>query len=431
MRYEKDVPVLGDFDVVVCGAGVAGFCAAVQAARAGAKTALVERYGMPGGVLTVGGNNEIGLFYRGSRPIIAGIGWELVKRLEADGWAAIPPFSEEYDHSQQNVVVNGPMAAAAMDAMCQEAGVTLLYHHTLCDALTRDARVTEILVAAKGGLQAIRGGRFIDATGDGDLAALAGAAFQLGEGEPPVLQPGTLRFYWKDFHLEDIDRRQVEESFRQGLESGEIRRADYWSLEGSPYTIFHADGNNINHISLNGADSLSRSQAEVEGRRSVARLAAWARKRVKGAQRIQPVACGGEVAVRESRRIMGDHVITAAEYVGAAAYPDGVCYSYYPVDLHADGEQTLHNIAVTKDRVPQIPLSAMLVKGMDNLLAAGRCASGDRLAQSAFRVKASCMAMGQAAGAAAALAAGRELREVPVEEIRSLLRAQGAIVPEI
>mgnify|MGYP002570623189 CR=1 FL=1 len=75
MRYEKDVPVLGDFDVVVCGAGVAGFCAAVQAARAGAKTALVERYGMPGGVLTVGGNNEIGLFYRGSRPIIAGIGW--------------------------------------------------------------------------------------------------------------------------------------------------------------------------------------------------------------------------------------------------------------------------------------------------------------------------------------------------------------------
>ena len=155
MRYEKDVPVLGDFDVVVCGAGVAGFCAAVQAARAGAKTALVERYGMPGGVLTVGGNNEIGLFYRGSRPIIAGIGWELVKRLEADGWAAIPPFSEEYDHSQQNVVVNGPMAAAAMDAMCQEAGVTLLYHHTLCDALTRDARVTEILVAAKGGLQAL------------------------------------------------------------------------------------------------------------------------------------------------------------------------------------------------------------------------------------------------------------------------------------
>ena len=101
------------------------------------------------------------------------------------------------------------------------------------------------------------------------------------------------------------------------------------------------------------------------------------------------------------------------------------------MDLHADGEQTLHNIAVTKDRVPQIPLSAMLVKGMDNLLAAGRCASGDRLAQSAFRVKASCMAMGQAAGAAAALAAGRELREVPVEEIRSLLRAQGAIVPEI
>lgn len=156
---------------------------------------------MPGGVLTVGGNNEIGLFYRGSRPIIAGIGWELVKRLEADGWAAIPPFSEEYDHSQQNVVVNGPMAAAAMDAMCQEAGVTLLYHHTLCDALTRDARVTEILVARQGwpaghtgrplyrrhrGRRPVRsGGGGVPAGGRGAAGSPAGNPAVLLEGFPP------------------------------------------------------------------------------------------------------------------------------------------------------------------------------------------------------------------------------------------------------
>ena len=431
IQYKKDIAVLDYFDVVVCGAGMAGFCAAVQAARAGAKTALVEQYGTPGGVLTVGGNNEIGLFYRGSRQIIAGIGWELVKRLEAEGWASIPNFDEQYDHSQQNVVVNGPLAAAGMDTMCQEAGVSLLYHHTVCDAMTENNRVTGVLVATKSGLRAVQGSCFIDATGDGELAALAGAAFQLGEGEPPVLQPGTLRFYWSDFRLENIDKQQVEECFRQGLETGEIHRADYWALEGSPYSIFYANGNNINHISLNGADSLSCTQAEVEGRRSVARLAAWARKRVKGAENIQPVACGGEVAVRESRRIVGEHTITVEEYLRAASYPDGVCYSYYPVDLHVDGEQTLCNVAVNRGAVPQIPLGALVVKGFDNLLVAGRCASGDRLAQSAFRVKASCMAMGQAAGAAAALSIEKKLKikEIPVEAVRSLLRAHGAIVP--
>ena len=92
MFYSRELPVSGGYDVVVCGAGVAGFTAAVQAARLGAKTALVEKYGMPGGVMTVGGNNEIGLFYRGSRQIISGIGWELVTRLAEKGWAKIPEF---------------------------------------------------------------------------------------------------------------------------------------------------------------------------------------------------------------------------------------------------------------------------------------------------------------------------------------------------
>ena len=108
MQYQKEIAQTEEYDVVVCGAGVAGFAAAVQSARLGARTALLERYGMPGGVLTVGGNNEIGLFYRGSRQIISGIGWELVQRLKVKGWADIPEFDEKYDHSQQNVIVNGP-----------------------------------------------------------------------------------------------------------------------------------------------------------------------------------------------------------------------------------------------------------------------------------------------------------------------------------
>ena len=431
MFYSRELPVSGEYDVVVCGAGVAGFTAAVQAARLGAKTALVEKYGMPGGVMTVGGNNEIGLFYRGSRQIISGIGWELVTRLAKKGWAKIPEFDEKYDHSQQNVIINAPMAAAEMDEMCLEAGVELLYHHTLCDVMTDSGRVTAVVVAAKEGMKTITGRFFIDATGDADLTFFSGFGTMLGDDSGKTLQPGTLRFYWSGCDMGKINREQVEESFAKGLESGEIVRSDYWSLGGSPYTVFAANGNNINHLDINGADSISRSAAETEGRRSVARLAQWARKRVEGAENASPEICAPEVAVRESRRVIGDHIITADEYISGKEYDDGLCFSYYPIDLHTSGESTLYNIAVKENSVPQIPYSALLVKNAENLLAVGKCASGDRLAHSAFRVKASCMAMGQAAGCAAALAAAENtgLRDISAEKIRSELKKQGAIVP--
>lgn len=435
MLYQKELPILGQYDVVVGGGGVAGFCAAMQAARAGARTALVEQYGMLGGIMTGGGNPEIGLFYRGNRPVIAGIGWELVQRLAKAGWASIPEFSAEYAHSQQNVRVNGPMAAAYMDAMCEEAGVHLLLHHTLSDALTEDGRVRGVVLTTKSGLQILKGTIFIDATGDGDLAALSGADFQLGEDTIPPessLQPGTLRFYWDGYTYTEDQREIIIQAFRSGLEKGELLPADCWNGSDTAYTIFADNGNNVHHIALNGADSQSRCAAEREARRSLERIAAWARGYIPGAEQIRPVACGTEVAARESRRIVGDHIITVEEYVGAESYPDGVYYSYYPVDLHGMGEQALRNIAVRPDAVPQIPLSALLVRNWKNLMAVGRCASGDRLAQSAFRVKASCMAMGQAAGAAAGLAIkrGKPLRDIPAAEIRAYLREQGAIVPD-
>ena len=136
--------------------------------------------------------------------------------------------------------------------------------------------------------------------------------------------------------------------------------------------------------------------------------------------------------MRETRRILGDWYITAEEYERGISYPDGICYSFYPIDLHQDGMKEIHQIFLTDGQVPQIPLSALIVRDLDNVYVAGRCASGDRLANSAFRVKASCMAMGQAAGAAAAVAVrenGGQTRGCDLERIKAILRADGAIVP--
>lgn len=429
--YQKQLENIGDYDVVVCGGGPAGYCAAVQAARLGARTALVEQYGALGGVITSGGNPEIGLFYAHGRQIISGIGWETVTRLAADGFARIPDFSPGIHHSLMNVSVDPVMFGCLADELCREAGVDLYFHHFLADAVVSEdgGAVTAIVVATKSGLKRICGKQFVDATGDGDLSAHAGAAYELGDPENNDLQPGTLRFYLTGYDLADIDQKQVEAAFAQALRTGELQRHDFWPVDGSPYEIFRARGNNINHIALNGADSRSRSDAEVEGRRSIARVLRWARRYVRGAERVTVTACAPEVAARESRRICCDHRITVQEYVRAAAYPDAVCYSYYPIDLHKAGAESLHNVFLENGVVPTIPLGAMLVKGKENLLAVGRCACGDRLANSAYRVKASCMAMGQAAGAAAALAQEKPLRSIDPERLRTCLEEAHAIVP--
>lgn len=429
--YQKHLENIGDYDVIVCGGGPAGYCAAVQAARLGAKTALIEQYGVLGGVITSGGNPEIGLFYAHGRQIISGIGWETVTRLAAEGFAKIPDFSPGIHHSLMNVSVDPVMFGCLADEICWEAGVELYFHHFLADAVVSDdgRKVKAIVVATKDGLKQISGKQFIDATGDGDLSVYTGAEYELGNPGNNELQPGTLRFYLTGYELAKIDQKQVEETFDQALQSGELLRHDFWSVDGSPYEIFRSHGNNINHIVLNGADSKSRSDAELEGRKSVARILKWAKRYVKGAEQIAITACAPEVAVRESRRICCDHYITAQEYISGEKYPDSVCYSYYPIDLHKVGDKSLHNIFLENGVVPTIPLGAMLVKGKENLLAVGRCIYGDRLANSAYRVKASCMAMGQAAGAAAAIAREENLRVIDLEQLKDTLEKEHAIVP--
>lgn len=434
-RMVREVEIVENYDVVVSGGGPAGFCAAVQAARAGMKTALIEQYGALGGVITVGGNPEIALFYAGDRQVISGIGWETVKRLEKEGWAWIPEFKEGIEHSKLGVSVNAPMMARLMDEMCLEAGVKLFLHQNVADvAVTTTANsksIQGIIISTKSGLRMVQGNIYIDCTGDGDVAALAGADYELGEPGNGELQPGTLRFYLKNVDISKIDLDQCDRSFRNAMQEGQLQLEDHWSSPDCGYEIFEKNGNNINHIVFNSTDGDSRTLAEIEGRKSVGRIAEWIRHYVSGAEAVEPAACGVEVAARESRRILCDKYITVEDYISAVTYEDAVSYSYYPVDLHKSGKKPLHNIFLEKGRVPSIPLGAMIVKGFDNLLVAGRCISGDRLANSAFRVKASCMGMGQAAGAAAAVAlrSAKSLRDIGIEELKSFLVSQGAIVP--
>lgn len=427
MIYSKELAESKVYDVVVCGCGVAGFTAAIQAGRLGADVCLIEDTGMPGGVLTFGGNNEIALFNAGSKPVIRGIGWEFVQRLSEAGYANIPEMNDEIHHSLQGVNVNIPMAAHLMDEMLLEAGVKILYNHRIADSIVENNKVVGVVVSTKQGLKVIKGCQFIDCTGDGDVAYYSGAEYEIGD----ELQPGTLRFYPTGYNAKDIKRESVIESLRTAIQNGDVKREDFWSGVDQALGAFSKHGNNINHVDINNADSESRSAAEIEGRRSIARLYKWMKSQ-EGAQSLEILSCGPNVAARESRRIIGNTYITVEDYVSGKKYPDSICYSYYPIDLHKSGDETLHNIFLEKGCLPTIPLSALQAKAFENLMVAGRCVGGDRLAHSAYRVKASCMAMGQAAGATAALASRNSLPicKVNLDDVKDALIKNNAIVPE-
>lgn len=419
------------YDVVVCGAGVAGFCAALASARQGQRTALVERYGMPGGILTVGGNNEIGLFFAHKKLIIRGIGWAFVNALAARDEAVIPDWHTVTRHSQLNVHVDPLGAAVLMEEWLTDAGVDLYYHQPVVEVVCSNAapkRLEQILVSTKSGLRALKAKVFVDTTGDADVCAFAGAQILLGDEASGETMPGTLRYYQDP---SDPQPDAVIERFRAAREAGALCHGDFWAEDhSSPVSLYRARGNNIGHVmQYNAADSDSLTGAEIRARQSVHRISRWLRENRMGGE---VIAVAPGVASRESRRVVCDTVISCEDYVTGRVFDDSVCYSFYPIDLHQSGSKSLHNIFLSDGVVPTIPLSAMTPVGLENVLVAGRCASGDRLTQSAFRVKASCMAMGEAAGTAAALSAAScegEVRALPIELLRDTLRKNDCIVP--
>lgn len=417
------------YDVVVCGCGVAGFSAAVAAGRQGKKVALVERQGMPGGILTVGGNDEIALFFAHKHLVIKGIGWEFSKELVRRGYGIMPDWHTETRHPALGVKVNPLAAASLMDEWMTTAGVELYYNQPVVDCDVSDGRVERVIIGAKQGPVALEAKTFVDCTGDADLCAFAGADIECGDPETGDLMPGTLRYYQQQIPNTPDTLQKIAASFKAARADGRLRYRDLWN-EGPDSTgdlLYFHDGNNIGHVMhYNAADSDSLTQAEIRGRQSVMRVSDWIRGNGLGGE---VITAAPNVASRESRRVVCDTRVSAEDYVAGRMYDDAVCYSFYPIDLHKAEGGCLFNIFIEEGVYPTLPLSMMIPTKLSNVLVAGRCASGDRLAQSAFRVKSSCMAMGEAAGVTAALAGDGEVRGVPVGEVRAVLRRNGCLVP--
>lgn len=420
-----------EYDVLVCGGGTAGTIAAIQAARAGAKTVLVECGSQLGGTMTTGMVSFPGLFHAYGRQIIKGIGWELVEEAVGMNGDVLQDFTVPYpkhQHPSHQINLNPYLYALLAEEKCVQAGVEIRYYETPISARFDDGKWL-VEVVGKGITRKIRCKQLVDCTGNALLSQIAGFKVMRSK----TRQPGSMMFKLSGYDTEQLDLTYIQHEYEKAVDEGLLKREEYFDkIIDILRTGYYKNRANtfINHI--HGADSTSsetHTATNIYGRDTVLRLLRFLRK-LKGLEKTRIHSMAPETSIRETYRIDGLHQVTIDEYISGKHYDDGVCNAFYPVDLHDKNgvkPQRLKNHVV-----PSIPLKALIPKGSENFIVAGRCLSSDQLANSALRVEAPCMAMGQVAGAVAALGArlDRTPNDIPLEALHELLEEHEAVLPD-
>ena len=428
----KNAPIVGEYDVVVCGGGPAGFIAAIAAARNGARTALVERYGFLGGMATMGYVNPVSVFTYNDSQVVGGIPWEFVQKLENMGGGFI-------EKPLGNVAFEQEHYKLLAQRMTLEAGVDLYMHSYLSGCVMDGGRIAQIVIENKNGTEALSSKVFIDCTGDGDLAALASVEMQPDEGAP--LQPLSSYFILGGV---DLDTPMMQEAIRHNKQGENchclpvreklLERKEELGIPefGGPWFCRTGQDGvvtvNMTRTAGNAIDNRDFVRAECVLREDAFRMAALLKDNFDEFKDSYLIAVSVQGGIRETRRIKGVHTITADEYVTAYHYHDSIARGAHPIDVHVASGPS-QNITFLKTPA-YVPYRALIAPTHSNLIVAGRCLSADKKAFASLRVQASCMDMGQAAGTAAAMAAisGLPVQEVNTELLVAKLREQGSII---
>ncbi len=449
---ESPVTRRADHDVLVVGGGNAGCAAAIAAARAGASTLLVERYGFLGGTATASMVGPWMTFHSGDERVVGGIAQEIVERLVARG--ASPGHIRDASDYVATITPFDPEAhKALLFEMMTEAGVDLLLHAWFLDALLDgDGRVAGARVATVGGPRELRAKVTIDATADAYVAASAGVDVQQGD-ERGRVQPASLMFRLSHVDLAETAAyvRAHPDQMRTSLPPGERDAAALTAVAGlydlwraaqargdvdvprelvSFFATPYPDEVTVNMTRVVGIDPLDPddlTRAEVEARRQVTELLAFFRNDVPGFANARIAATATQIGIRESRRIVGEYTLTRDDVLSGRSFPDAVARSAYPIDIHnpSGSGTTTHRLPAGASY--EIPYRCLVPRTVDGLLVAGRCISTTHEALASTRLTPTVMTLGQAAGTAAAMAAagGIEPRAIDVAALRARMAAEG------
>ncbi|MBS0341192.1 MAG: FAD-dependent oxidoreductase, partial [Proteobacteria bacterium] len=410
-----------------------GTMAAVAAARNGAQVVLLERYGFLGGNATAGAVAQFNSWQTANgRPVVAGLAQEVVERLRRYGAAGEhQTFVMSTGHRMDRVEYAPEVLKLVLDDMVGEAGVQPLLHASLLDVSREGQRIDSVRVLTKGGPVALRPRVLVDASGDMDAMRQAGANFlALDDGE--ALQPATMMFRFGpiDFaRLDALPASELAALARQGYEQGALARAAL-HLARDPYSN---DGwFNISRLAIDATDALALGRAEMEGRRQAWSAAQFIQSHVPGCERGRLIAFGTQVGVRETRRVHGEHILSAEELLRPVQFDDAIAAGAYPIDIHPAAGGELEYTSLGDDHAYQIPYRSLCPKGLDNALVAGRGVSATHQALAAIRVMTISMAVGQAAGTAAAMTAGlgvdASVGSIDVGQLRRSLQEVGALL---
>lgn len=439
---------MGVCDVLVCGGGPAGVCAAVAAARNGARTVLLERYGFLGGMASAGMVNPIYGFFARHMQVVSGIPQELIDRL-----AGIPGGTAGHCYRHDCIArraacgecitgrdeggcpvasvagvcpVDGEAVKLAALELVDDAGVDWRLHTYAADVQVDGAAVREVIVCGKSGFGAYRADVVVDATGDADVVAQAGAPFHKG-GEDGETKPPSLMFRIGNVRLR-------KDRIRVVWPEGDAGGGDCWLMalpRPGEYTVNSPSG----LVGFDGTDTADLSRAQAGTTRQVFRTLDLLRKHVPGCEAAELLSVAPQLGLRDSRRIAGAYTLTEADVLESRKFPeDGIACGVHPIDLHT-GSARFGGRSLVLTRCGdyyEIPYRCLIPNGVENVLVAGRPVSATFAAQGSVRVMATCMAMGQAAGTAAGLCVrwGCQPREVDAGELRRVLAGQGAYVGE-
>ncbi|MDO5317603.1 MAG: FAD-dependent oxidoreductase [bacterium] len=436
--YSRTLPVKHEVDVFVAGGGPAGVAAAVSAARHGAKVFLAEGHTCLGGMSTAGRVMVFMTTSDGEHTLDAGFGARVRDRLKRESRIKGPANDLE-------------AFKRVYDSEMTEAGVEFSFYTKVADVVAEGGEIQYVVCASPSGMWAVKAKAYIDCTGNGDLAVWAGAEWKKGDATGHMM-PGTLVSYWDRLDW-DAWRKNMPKPFPgSGQPFGaflpEANRDKVLSVPDLHFSgIFRQEGGlglaNMGHcFDVDGTDEVSLTKALVDGRRSMVEYERYLHDYLKhGMEKARLLATGELLGIRETRRIVGDYVLSHDDYLARASFADEIGRYSYPIDIHpssADPKAMAEHVRQFHEKYRYkkgesygIPYRILTPKGMKNLLVAGRCVSSDEMVQASIRVIPACYITGQAAGIAASMAAdaGASVHTVDVKGLQAKLRASGAYLP--
>ena len=433
---ERKTPIGGDYDVVVLGGGPAGIAAAAAAGMHGRNVLLIERYGFLGGMGTAAGvTNFCGLHanvHGDIRQVVHGVADDLLARIDRLGGLNAPHLVLGKIHAQ---AYDTAAYKCAADDLLLSHKVDILFHAFATGvAMESDNRVKALFVETKSGRNAILGRIFIDCSGDGDLAAFAGAKFEKGDADGHLLYPTTM------FRVNGVNAAAAGDAWRTipALMEMAEKRGGKFPRKGAivrPQKHSNEWRVNVTQVktsdgrAVDGTDARELSDGEIEGRRQAISFFEFLRREAPGFADAYVVDIPPQLGIRETRRINGHYQLTADDVISCASFPDTIGVNGWPIENHVAGDVVWRWPDIPASRgFNHLPYRMLLPIGFDNLLVAGRCASMTHEGQSAARVSGACFVMGQAAGTAAHLSLARNggSADIPVDNLQETLHNDGA-----